>query len=70
MHIQPNAPARFCASLPFGGTFIFRVYNKAVRTFKPKIKAKAYFGALFNLDRRDLIQACIAHFGSWEPECR
>jgi FkbM family methyltransferase len=50
------------------GRFMFRAYHKALRTLRPTYCARAYFGAQFVCDPRDLIQRMILYFGVWEPD--
>jgi FkbM family methyltransferase len=39
-----------------------------LKTLRPRCRANTYFGAVVECDRRDFIQARIAHFGVWEPD--
>ena len=50
------------------GRFMFRVYDKALRTIRPEYRARTYFGARLVCNTRDLIQRTILYFGVWEPD--
>jgi FkbM family methyltransferase len=68
MILRLGLVAGFCARLPFGGTLLFRVYHKVARTLWPRSVSVTFFGSKMYCDSRDLIQACVAYFGVWEPD--
>lgn len=48
--------------------FLFRLYNKILKSIKSEYLVPTYFKARIYCDPRDLIQRMILHFGVWEPD--
>ncbi len=65
--LQPSLPVRAISRLPFGRRLAIRVYNRLLMHLSPRHRVKTWFGAIIDCDVRDMIQATIIHFRSWEP---
>jgi FkbM family methyltransferase len=68
MVMRADLVTSFCASIPFGGFTLFRLYSKLMSIFRPRRIVQTFFGSKMHCDSRDLIQRCISFFGVWEPE--
>lgn len=58
---------RLISCIPFGQRLALRLWNRLLMHLAPRQIARTYFGATFECDVRDMIQATIIHFGAWEP---
>jgi FkbM family methyltransferase len=65
--LQPNGPVRAIAHLPVGRKLALRVYNRLLMHLSPRHQVRTWFGSVIDCDARDMIQATIIHFRSWEP---
>lgn len=65
--MKPSAAVRIISKLPVGSKFALRLWNRLLMHLAPYQIARTYFGAVFECDVRDMIQATIIHFGVWEP---
>ena len=65
--MKPSAAVRIISRFPFGRRLLLRIWNRLLMHLAPKQAAPTYFGATFECDVRDMIQATIIHFGVWEP---
>ena len=65
--MKPSAPVRVISKVPVGRRLLLRIWNRLLMHFAPRQVARTYFGATFECDVRDMIQATIIHFGVWEP---
>ena len=54
-------------SAPLAKFFLWRVYNKCLRTVRRNYPARTYFGAWMMCDINDYIQKMIFYLGFWEP---
>lgn len=66
--MKPSAAVRIIAKAPTGRRLLLRIWNRLLMHLAPKKVASTYYGAAFECDVRDMIQATIIHFGVWEPQ--
>ena len=64
---NPGLVLKAIASVPWGERTLLRFYKRVYNRFFPRSRATTVFGASFDCEAHDLIQASILHFGLWEP---
>jgi len=64
---NPGLILKTIASVPWGERTLLRFYRQVYNRFFPRSRATTVFGASFDCEAGDLIQASILHFGLWEP---
>jgi len=64
---NPGLVLKAIASVPWGERTLLRFYKRVYNRFFPRSRATTVFGASFDCEAGDLIQASILHFGLWEP---
>lgn len=64
---NPGLVLKAIASVPWGERTLLRCYKRIYNRLFPRSRATTVFGASFDCEARDLIQASILHFGLWEP---
>lgn len=64
---NPGLVLKTIASVPWGERTLLRFYKRVYNRFFPRSRATTVFGASFDCEAGDLIQASILHFGLWEP---
>lgn len=64
---NPGLVLKAIASVPWGERTLLRFYRRVYNRFFPRSRATTVFGASFDCEAGDLIQASILHFGLWEP---
>ena len=65
--MKPSAAVRIISKVPLGQRHLLRIWNRLLMHLAPRQVARTYFGARFECNVRDMIQATIIHFGVWEP---
>lgn len=65
--MNPSTAVRIISKAPVGRRLLLRIWNRLLMHLAPQQVARTYFGATFECDVRDMIQATIIHFGAWEP---
>jgi FkbM family methyltransferase len=65
--MYPSTAVRIIAKVPVGRRLLLRIWNRLLMHLAPHQVVRTYFGATFECDVRDMIQATIIHFGAWEP---
>jgi len=64
---NPGRVLKAIASVPWGERTLLRFYRRVYNRLFPRSRATTVFGASFDCEAGDLIQASILHFGLWEP---
>lgn len=64
---NPGLVLKAIASVPWGERTLLRFYKRIYNRLFPQSHATTVFGASFDCNAQDLIQASILHFGLWEP---